>query len=320
MPTAQNIPSTPLISFIVTTYNLPAAFLRACVESILRLTLTAKEREVIVVDDGSDLPCLSDLAEFADDIIYLRQPNRGPSEARNMGLKVASGKFVQFVDGDDCLLQAPYNHCLDIIRYHHPDVVVFDYTHKPLSETPFAFKGPMSGSNYMRNNNLLGSAWYYAFRRDILGTLRFSPGILHEDEEFTPQLLLRAEQLYVTDAKAYFYRERAHSIVHETTSDHKERRIADTLTVICRLQELSRNLPELERKALQRRIAQLSMDYLHNVIHLFHSHERLMEAIKALEVNELYPLPDKDYTKKYTYFRRLVQTNIGRRILMIAIR
>lgn len=320
MSTAQNIPSTPLVSFIVTAYNLPAAFLRESVASILRLTLTAKEREVIVIDDGSLPPCQGDLDEFADDIIYLRQPNRGLSCARNMGLKVASGKFIQFVDGDDSLLAAPYNHCVDIMRYHNPDIVMFDYTQKPQADTPFTFEGPMSGGNFMRNHNIRGSVWGYAFRRDILGTLRFTPGILHEDEEFAPLLLLRSESLYVTDAKAYFYRKRAESIVHEKASHHKERRIADTLKVICRLKELSRNLPELERAALQRRIAQLSMDYLHNVILLFHSHKRLNEAIKALEENELYPLPDKKYTRKYTCFRRLVQSNVGRGILMAVIR
>ena len=64
---------TKKISFIITYYNLPAEMLHTCIESILALTLRAGEREIIIVDDGSDECPINELAPYSDDIIYIRQ-------------------------------------------------------------------------------------------------------------------------------------------------------------------------------------------------------------------------------------------------------
>ena len=57
----------PLISFIITTYNLPKQLLVEAIESAMNLTLSKKEREIIVVDDGSDtIDTLKDIQEIAN--------------------------------------------------------------------------------------------------------------------------------------------------------------------------------------------------------------------------------------------------------------
>ena len=98
----------PLVSFIITTYNLPSEYLEFCLKSILQLSLNPKEREIIIVDDGSDLPPIHDLMDYQDDFIYLRQRKQGLSIARSTGIKIATGRFLQFIDGDDYLLQRGY--------------------------------------------------------------------------------------------------------------------------------------------------------------------------------------------------------------------
>lgn len=310
---------TPLISFIIAAYNLPVEMLQECISHILKLSLSKEEREIIVIDDGSDVSPLNDLLDVRDRIIYLRQRNQGLSVARNTGIRLATGKYIQFVDGDDCLLNVPYEHCLDIARYHTPDVVLFEATDTNQVEVPFTFEGPISGSSYMHNNNLRAAAWGYIFRRSILINLRFTPGILHEDEEFTPQLMLRAERVFVTNAKAYFYRQRKGSIINSSDKNHKLRRLADTERVIFHLQDVAETLPEIDRVALKRRVAQLSMDYLYNTIQLTRSNEHLEQAVEHLRKRGLFPLPDKDYTRKYKLFRKAANTKIGRRLLIIAL-
>ena len=89
-----------LISFIIPAYNVPVDMLRACIESIGELSLRPFEREIIVVDDGSDKSPLAALGMLADDIIYIRQKNQGVAVARNMGLKMAESELVQFIDAD----------------------------------------------------------------------------------------------------------------------------------------------------------------------------------------------------------------------------
>ena len=130
----QDLQKRPLISFIVTTYNLQPELLAECLDSIIALSLSDLEREVILVDDGSDIPAIMQLADYQDNIIYIRQSNRGLSEARNAGMRIATGKYIQFVDGDDKLLPTPYEHCVDIARYNDPDVVMFNFTHKPVNQ------------------------------------------------------------------------------------------------------------------------------------------------------------------------------------------
>lgn len=308
----------PLISFIVTTYGIPKEMLTDCLDSILALSLNAREREIILVDDGSKEPPLAWIADKTDEIIYIRQRNQGLSAARNIGIRMATGRYIQFVDGDDMLIRAPYEHCLDIARYQNPDIVLFKAASSTTADTPFTYEGPTSGSAYMRDNNLHATAWGYIFERKMMGTLRFTPGILHEDEEFTPQLFLRSERLYTTKSEAYFYRQREGSIVNNPNSEHTKRRLADVENILLRLQKLV--VPEADRPAINRRIAQLTMDYLYNVIKLTQSRRTLNETINRLKGYGLYPLPDKDYTQKYKYFRKMISNKVTRQLLFLAIR
>ena len=266
MPTeqvpTQVLPKKPLISFIVTTYNTPVEMLADCLDSITCLSLSKSDREIIIVDDGSDPPAITALADMQDDIIYIRQPNKGPSEARNMGIKAATGTYIQFIDGDDMLLRGAYEHCIDIVRYHSPDMVVFNFTNSSVSETPFSFDGPMTGTSYMHNNNLRGSVWTYVFRRNILGDLRFTSGQNYcEDEEFTARLVLRAEKLIATDAHAYYYRLHSESLTGSRTPRKVMTRLTNHFDTICRLHYIGERLPEAAKMAMRRRVAQLSMDY-----------------------------------------------------------
>lgn len=309
----------PLVSFIVTYYNLPTGMLCECIDSILRLTLRSEEREIIIVDDGSSNSPMNDLLKYGEEIIYIRQKNGGVSTARNTGMEVARGQYIQLIDGDDCIIQLPYEHCLNIIRNNKDaDVVMFDFTHNEQEkQNTFGTLKKKSGPELMRSENLRGSACCYLFRQAVRGQLAFTPGIAYgEDEEFTPQLLVRAETVYMTEAKAYFYRERQTSAVHKNEATDIDKRLTDHMTVIRHLQELADTRPYEERQALQRRVAQLTMDHIYNTIILTRSEQRLEDTIEDLSKQALFPLPDKDYSTKYVWFRRMTNSRLGRKILL----
>jgi len=309
-------PQTPLVSFILPYYNLPPSMLCECIESILSLSLRPFEREIIVVDDGSDKSPIEHLQKYEADIIYIRQHNGGLSMARNSGIRMAQGTFLQFVDTDDLLVRSAYEHCLDIIRYGKADMILFDMTETP--DTPAAYHDsePVTGTDFMRQNNLRGTACGYLFRRSVLGELRFAAGIYHEDEEFTPQLVIRAERVCVTDAKAYRYRKRPGSIITSTNVRHRLKRYNDFKAVIIRLAELADTLPTSDRVALQRRVAQLTMDYIYKIIIETRNRHFLDRKLSELSRNGLFPLPDKNYTTKYTWFSRLTNSSMGLSLLM----
>lgn len=314
----SDISSQPLVSFIITTYNLPGELLQKCICSIISLSLSECEREIILVDDGSEMSPLDDLSEYQDQITYVRQQNQGPSAARNNAISLARGKYIQFVDGDDCLLTHAYEHCLDIIKLQSPDIVLFEMTSsKPRNVKPTAkYYGPVEGRLYMLHHNIHASACSYVFRSSILGQLRFTPGSLHEDEEFTPMLFLRAEKMVVIADKAYYYKRREGSIMTETRKEHVDKRLADTEQILFRLKDKVSTLPQIEQMALERRVSQLTMDHLYRVAALKGSVEQLDKVIERLKQHALYPLPNKNYTPTYTFFRCLIRTAIGRKALV----
>lgn len=307
----------PLVTFVVCYYDLPMQMLCQCVDSILALSLQREEREIIVVDDGSDISPTNALMQYGDDIIYVRQKHSGLSAARNMGINMARGRYLQFVDGDDRLMTEPYNHCLDILRSHEDaDMVVFDFTSSTDVSTTYTDGPVLSGNDLMRHHNIHGSACLYLFRQKTLSELRFTPGIFHEDEEFTPQLLLRAERVYPTDAHAYYYCQRPNSITSTNDEQKVQKRLDDLHAITHRLYLLADRLPQNDRLALRRRVAQLTMDYLYQIIMQTRSAQQLDTRIAMLRSEGLFPLPDENYSQKYVWFRRMTSTALGRTLLL----
>ncbi len=92
----------PQLSVVIPCYR-QAHFLPQAVRSVLDQTLA--DIEVIVVDDGSPDDPLSHLGHLAGDprVIYLRQENAGLGAARNAGVRVSRGAFLNFLDADDWL-------------------------------------------------------------------------------------------------------------------------------------------------------------------------------------------------------------------------
>ena len=88
------------VSIIVPCYN-AAPFLSETLDSTVRQT--RPPLEVIVVDDGSTDDSAAIAASYGPPVRVLRQPNQGESVARNLGLAVARGEYVVFLDADDVL-------------------------------------------------------------------------------------------------------------------------------------------------------------------------------------------------------------------------
>ena len=303
----------PIISFIISYYNLPVEMLCSCIDSILALELKPDEREIIIVDDGSPESPVNQLMKYGNEITYIRQRNQGLSEARNTGAQMATGEYLQFIDADDQLIKEAYEHCLQIAKKQKPEMVIFDFTNSASKSAKFEDQPSQSGSHYMRHNNIHGTACGYLFKRSILGDLRFTSGIFHEDEEFTPMLMLRAENVIVTSAKAYFYQQRADSIT--ANPDNQQKRLDDLKAILHRLHIAADRMPIDDKTALQRRVAQLTMDYIYQVIRQTRSRQKLESDIQDLTNIGLFPLPNQAYTTKYTWFRRMSASSVGRTML-----
>jgi glycosyltransferase involved in cell wall biosynthesis len=100
----------PLVSIVIPTFD-SARWLASAIESAL--SQTHRNVEVIVVDDGSRDATPAVLERYGPSIrIETFITPRGPSAARNRGLELARGEFVQFLDADDLLLPTKVEECL----------------------------------------------------------------------------------------------------------------------------------------------------------------------------------------------------------------
>jgi glycosyltransferase involved in cell wall biosynthesis len=89
---------TPSVSVVIATYN-RAGLLKETIESVLSQTF--QDFELIVVDDGSTDDTEEVLRPYSDRLRFLRQENRGPSAARNLGISVARASWISIQDSDD---------------------------------------------------------------------------------------------------------------------------------------------------------------------------------------------------------------------------
>lgn len=305
----------PLISFIITTYNLPAHYLLRCIDSVFSSSLNQDEFEIVLVDDGSKIKILPELKQYQNLIRYIYQGNKGASGARNTGIDHAKGEYIQFIDGDDYLLTKPYNYCIDILKQEEPQLLLFKYTKNKDHEGSYKRSKSTTGADYMLHNNLQLSVDTSIFKRSILDGLHFSCGRLNEDEEFMPLLLLRAKNFIAIDANAYFYETRQESCSNNIGITILKKRLEDTKNILLHFNKLIPTLSNKERLALERRTAQLTMDYIYNTIKYLNDYNELVHRINELRKYHLFPLKNRYYTTKYYLFRALTLSTLGYKIL-----
>ncbi len=121
----QNFTYCYIVSVIVPIYKTPEKLLHACLKSIINQTY--KNLEIILIDDGSPDNCPKICDEYAEKDIRIKvihKQNSGVSAARNTGLKIAKGEYIQFVDSDDWIDSNMIEKMLEKIEKNKADLVI----------------------------------------------------------------------------------------------------------------------------------------------------------------------------------------------------
>lgn len=235
------------ISFILPVYNVEA-YLRECVDSLI--SQTYKDFEIILVDDGSPdgCPALCDqLATEDNRIKVLHKPNGGLSDARNAGLKVASGDYVIFVDSDDKWIgKNSLEKLIELIRIY-PGCQFYGFNCQyfyPATNTYRKWVAyaeniliPINGSSAMcelvESATFPMSACLKVFNKSFLldNKLYFEKGIMAEDIPWFISVLEKCSKCIFSNQYIYAYRQ---NVIGSITQSFGERSFNNLFMIIKR--------------------------------------------------------------------------------------
>lgn len=198
-----------LLSIVVSCYN-KESYIHRCLRSILdQLSLTEKEIEVLVIDDGStdrSPSILEQIKEKFPSLTLIFKENQGVSSVRNTGIELAKGDYIWFIDGDDYIEE----NSIRVIKQNlkkRPDMICFNHR---INE-PSGIKNKMLYDGRTKNSlDLLDTSsifvWDKIIKKEIIGTIRFNEDIgVLEDALFIIEIIPKAHEIIVIQDYIYIY-------------------------------------------------------------------------------------------------------------------
>lgn len=205
----------PQFSIVIPVHNAEKTLPR-CIASLKRQTVS--DYEVLLIEngscDGSRQLCKA-YSEEDDRICFLScEGGNGPSNARNMGLDNASGKWIAFVDSDD-FVECNYLECLEnTFADNDADAVFMGYSLIDSAGKVVGQKLPGVADTEnlyktvfeLSKQDMFGYTWIKAFKREVIGGKRFRTDMnLFEDEVFTCEVLRICKSLAMVEQPIYNY-------------------------------------------------------------------------------------------------------------------
>ena len=244
----------PLVSIILPVYN-AQSHLNRCLGSICAQQY--EDLEIIVINDGSkdqSLPVCEEFRKKDSRILLVDKANSGVSDTRNLGLKLASGKYVQFVDSDDYIAPDYTARLVEAADQSGADLVISPYTMvipagaskpeqvlekiqddlgvmhvaRPPETREYSF---LPAGIYDKDTFALrlmdkpasyfyGVLWNKLYRRDLIqmAHIRFEHVVYAEDQLFNTRYLQVAQRFAAIDEAAYCYIQNPQSVCHTQVS------------------------------------------------------------------------------------------------------
>lgn len=239
--------SGKLFSIVIPMYN-AAAYIADALESTFAQDIPAEDYEVVAVDDHSKDETYEIVRAYAEKrsgaIRLVSNPGKGVSDARNFGVEQAVGKYVLFLDADDMLEPNVLGRIYAALEQGRLDMLVMTYSMLRSDGQKYKTRNVLriedndtevvSGRDFMLRGHYRGIVWMYAYRREFLqeSGVRMLP-IRHEDENFVPRVLARAQRVAYAPIEVCFYRMRSDSYMNS----YKPENLFDVLTAFAQMRD-----------------------------------------------------------------------------------
>ena len=214
--------SIVLVSVIVPVYNV-LPYLRESLDSVINQTY--KDLEIIIVDDGSTDGSDAVCEEYAKDsrVKVIHQKNHGLSAARNVGLDIARGDYIAFLDSDDVYLPDMIQTMVEGIQKSQADVIVCEfirvYSKKNITKKKIkkihgliiTDEETISRDDAIKlvTNKLRPCVWNKLYKKEVWNELRFPVGRVFEDTWIIPPMFEKFERIHFIPQTLIIYRQRS---------------------------------------------------------------------------------------------------------------
>lgn len=221
--------SEPLISVVIPVYNVKD-YLERCVESVCGQTY--KNLEILLIDDGStdgSGELCDKLAQRDNRITVIHKENSGVSATRNIGLELATGELIAFVDSDDWLDATMYETLYTLMWEQNAEVACCNYRRVMGEEIADysdnrvrVYYGTELLNTYITGHEkcfITPTVWNRLYRREVFEGLQFPLMKKYEDYMISVQIFSKIKKGVVTNRAYYNYYMRPTSLSHEVMNE-----------------------------------------------------------------------------------------------------
>lgn len=291
----------PKISIIIPVYN-SEKYLGKCIKSLVNQT--NNDIEIILVDDNSTDKSMDIIEYFQSRYpnkikVASTKTNSGAGAARNVGLSIATGKYIGFIDSDDYVTKDYYEKLAtaceetssDMSRTNRKIVcgpIDLSFVGRKVYEPGKSIIDPKNDPRYLIleppavTNKL--------FRRTLIGERKFPENLKWEDYPFAFPLMIEANQVAIVPGKNYSYNMHLSST---TCSD--ARKLSSKILDIFTCSDMIGEIPN-DSNANTR--------YLVNYAQMQNAVQRLKEIVNA-------NIPQEEKRELLTLFSNLIETKYG---------
>lgn len=223
------------VSVIVPTYN-EEKHIRACLDSIIENDL--KEIEIIVINDGSTDSTKEILEEYKNkyDIIkVIEKENEGQGSARNIGIDLAKGEFITFVDADDEIYNNMLSKMYEKLQKEQADICVCDYFEINKDNKVVKKAIPQKTEDIKKDYIVsIAGPCNKLIRTEILkkNSLYFPKTGIYEDIAMVPLIATYTNKIVYLEEPLYYYYIRQGSTMRQTKFNEKLLSIYNVLDIL----------------------------------------------------------------------------------------
>ncbi len=221
-----------MFSVIMAIYNVEK-YLEEAILSVINQSLSFEENiQLILVNDGSPDNCHAICKKYEkkypSNIIYIKKENGGVSSARNAGLEVATGKYINFLDSDDYFSENAFYEVKEFFEknYDKTDVVAINLINFENSEGSWvngSFFEKTQLIDMKKDSNFIQCQVGASFiKSDVAKKYRFDTNMkIHEDSHYLYRIFCENPYCGVISNATYWHRIRANGTSATQTIKHK---------------------------------------------------------------------------------------------------